>query len=324
MSTITVNSAMTLMERARREGYDGEAEVLGELAQVIEFLDEMPWFPSTHGDHNKQLQATRLGKGSFGAAYTAVPKITSGTQEITEPIKLYEGDSEVDERILAGSLNPALVRDSEDALNLEGALQDWVYNIFYANEGDTPDAFKSFTRRRPSILAKRVWSAGGTGSDLTSVWLMELGRRGVHLTYNPAGGQMPGISNEDRGRNKVDLPVGSGQYWAWIRHYSISSGVVLRNDRALLRYCNIDSVSGTAVFSPDTIIAMKAQLPSFGRNAVLMCGRTLRGQIDTNAYNKVNIAYGLVEITGYGPVSMVAGMPVRTVEPILEAETAVT
>ncbi len=153
MGLIVNNQNLTWAETAKREGFDDAAAVLGELGQVNEFLDEVPWYPSTHGIYNKQLQAKRLGKGAFSKAYAAITPIASQADLITEPVKMYEGDSQVDERVFRGVVDAYKVRDSEDAMNFEGLSQDWNTQLVYNNEGDFPDSFKSITRRRGKLVA---------------------------------------------------------------------------------------------------------------------------------------------------------------------------
>jgi hypothetical protein len=321
MGTISANLAMTWAEAHKRQGFDELAAVLGELAQQNDFMDECPWHPSTHGAYNKQLQGSRLGKGAFTMLNGPVPAITSGTEEITEPVKMYEADSMVDERALLGVKDAYVVRDSEDGLNLAGIIQDWLYNLIYSDLGDTPDSLKSFTKRRPKLLVNRVWGAGGTGSDVTSLWLFEFSKRGLYLVH---GNDNAGLTNEDRGKWRVPVPVGTGQMWAWLRHFAIWAGIVLRDDRALLRMANIESAGSANIFDPAVFITMKNRLPSVGRNAVAFVNRDVKGQLDNQAYAKTNIFYSLREIENYGPITFIADVPVRMMEAILSTETAIT
>jgi|GEM_PF-1140502 len=330
MAVITANTPLSLAEANKRAGYDDAASVIAELQQMHDFLDEVVFLPATHGSYNKQLQAKRLGKGSFSKANAPVPVVSSSADLLTEPVKLYEGDSQVDERVLQGVEDAYAVRDSEDAMNLEGMIQDWIYNLIYANEGDTPDAFKSLSRRRGALgTDKTVWSLGGSGSDLASIYVFEFGKSGFFLAYNRSG--TPGMRNEDRGRHYVPAPTGSGNMWAWVRHYEIWAALVERNRRALMRLCNIETTGSANNFLDATIgqgidvfISMKNWLPRAGRNAVAFCNRTLKGQIDNAAYAKSNVYLSIREVQNYGPITFIAGIPVRLMEPLLDTESAVT
>jgi len=325
MSVITQNSALSWTEALKRLGFDGEAEVMGEVSQQNDFLDECPFLPANQGIYNKQLQAKYLGKGAFSKAYGATTPISSGTDEITEPVKLYEGDSNIDDRVLKG-VDARKVRDSEDILNFNGLVQDWLYQLVYVDQGDYPDAFKGLYARRKTLSTAKpytVWGGSGTGSDVTSVLLFEFGPSGFYMTFPPDSGAA-GFHNEDRGMHSLPVPSGSGNYWAWVRHFEIWAGIVLRNSRAFLRYANIETAGASNTFSASTFIKMKRELPSVGRNAVAFANRTVMGQLDDLAYNKANISYHLREIQGYGPITHCAGVPFRMYEPILDTETAIS
>lgn len=321
MATIVANTPLTWAEVNKREGYDDAAAVLGELLQLNEFLDECPWHPSTHGVYNKQLQAKRLGKGGFSKANGPVAVISSQADQLTEPVKMYEGDSPVDERILRGTEDPYTVRDSEDAMNLEGATQDWMTALVYNNEADTPDGFKSIMRRRATLVANRTWGGGGSGGDTSSILLIEFSPNGLYLAYpkNTAAG----LVNEDRGRHYMPAIIGTGNMWAWIRHYEIWAALVLRDDRALQRIANLETAGSSNIFDPATFIKAKNILPRVGAQAVAFVNRTLKAQIDNNAYAKTNVWFSIKEVQGYGPITQIAGVPVRMMEALIDTEATV-
>lgn len=324
MSVNDAYSYLTLPEVTKRAGFDSEAAVMGEIAQNLEFLDEVPWLPSTHQGFNQQLQAKRIGSGGFTKVNGPITTASSETDFITEPVKMYAAESIVDEKALAGlsGEDAYRVRDSEDSLNLAGIMQDWALKLLTANEADTPDAFKSLSRRRASLGSYCV-GGGGTGSDLTSLWTFEFGPNAFFLAYNKGG--QPGLKNEDRGRYRLPTPKADGYMYAWVRYYEIWAAIVLRNERAMIRYANIETTGTSNIFSAsDYVKKVKNQLPSMGRNAVAFANRTLKGQIDADAYNKSNAAYSIRDITGFGPVTAIGGVPVRCWESIPDTETALT
>ena len=93
MSALNAYNQMTLQEAFKRLGYDSLAASLGEIAQMIDILDVMPWGPSTHGTFNRQFQASRLGKGAFSQINAPVPQIASSGDFIEEPVKFPKGIS---------------------------------------------------------------------------------------------------------------------------------------------------------------------------------------------------------------------------------------
>lgn len=323
MATLTPYAYMTLPEAAKRAGWDDKEAVLGALQQNIDILKVMIWKPTTHGAYNKQFQATRLGSGSFARANAPLVKISSQGDYIEEPVKLYEGQSEVDDRILKNSEDPAAVRRSEDTMNLEGAFQDWAYNLFYGSEASSPDNFRSLAVRRSSIGPYCV-SAGGTGTDLTSAWVLEISPSGFHLAY--PRNTMAGIRVEDRGLQLVSAPAGTGQMYAWCTLIEIYAAIVLRNERALIRYANIETSGTSNLFSVSVFVSkVKNALSKQGRDAFMFVNRTLKGQIEAQAYiDTKNGALTVRDVENFGPVTYVAGIPVLMHEGITDAESALT
>lgn len=324
MGVLDATKYLTLPEITKRAGYDGEAKALGAIAQQLDILDEMPWFPATHKDFNRQFQAKRLGAGGFTKVNGPIVSASSEGDYIPEPVKMYAAESIVDQKALAGLVGEEAyrVRDSEDEMNMAGIMQDWAKQLMYADQGSLPDAFKGFASRRAALGAYCV-GASGTGSDVSSVWTFEFGPTGVYLVHQKGG--QPGVKNEDKGEQRVATPAADGFMWAWVRMYEIWAGIVCRNERAMIRYANIETSGSSNLFLPDTYLQkVKNQLPSRGRGAVAFANRTLLGQIEANAYNKTNAAYSLREIVDFGPVAAVGGIPFRCWESILDTETALT
>ena len=323
MANLTAYSTMNIAEANKRAGYDNFAAVLGDIAQRNEFLGQCPMYPASHGMENRAFQAKRIGSGTWSKANGPLQSISSEGDFLVEPVKMYEGDSQVDSRILDGADDPYKLRDSEDAMNLEGFLQGFTYDLFYVDNVAYPDALQSLSGRRGTLNANYTFGAGGTGSDLTSLWTFEFGPAACYMVYNKGG--TPGIKSKDMGLERVTVPTGTGQMRAWVRHYEIWAGFVLRNNRAMIRYANIETAGSSNIFSAtDYIKNVQAQLPNLGKNAVAFGNRTLVGQITADAYNKSNAAYSLRDIEGFGPVTYIGNVPVRMLEALINTETAIT
>jgi hypothetical protein len=320
MALIQQNQTKTLAEVNKLSGNVDTGNILAELAQNNSLLDELPWFPSTHGSHNETFKAKSIGGGGFTKINGGIPIVGSSGDVFKEPVRLYEGESEVDDRLLTAADNPFAVRDAYDVMELEGILQGFNHELIYANPINNPDAFKGFALRRAS-LGPYCRDGGETGTGLTSAWLMELGKKGVFLTYGKSGS--PGLKNEDRGRFRKPAADGN-PYYVWVRHYEIWAGINIGNERAIQRYANIAADDSSGTFDPKVIISMKAQLPTIGGgSAVLFVNRSLFSQIEQAAWDKSNMAYTITDFKDFGPVVKVAGIYVRPEEAISENESAI-
>ena len=322
MATLSALTQMNIIEAQKRAGFTDAEEFLGDLVQNNDFLNLVPFLESSNGMFHEYLSATKLGKGSWGKINSPVGKIASQSDLEKVPVHIYEGDSEIDERIFKSGTadQKKKVRMSEDIANLEGMMQDWLKGLIYGDAAN--GGYQGLANLRGTIDSKLTWSAGGSGSTLTSLYLFEFGKNAFNLRY-PTGGR-PGFTTEDRGRHKTTAPTGSGSYWAWITHIEILAAIQIKRAAAVQRMANIATTGSSNLFSPSIFIKMKSQLPSMGRNAVAFVNRTVHGQVEDNAYNKTNMAYKLADIENFGPIPTVAGIPVMTMETITDTESTVS
>jgi hypothetical protein len=306
MALLTSCNKVTLAEAQRSEGYDPGS--LGELARDNAFLDNIPMFPTNKGMHNKQVQADRLGAGAFGSLNSAIPGGASGTSTIEEPVKLFNMESKVDARLLAGLMpeQARSTRDSQDEMNMAGVLDGVEDALVAGNDGSSPDSIRGLMLRRATLGSHCLNMGGSTSGGMASAFLIQMGKRGFYLAYPP--GTKPGLTSKDMSLQRVASEDGLGDYYAWCRLFEFWAAMVLRDNRALIRIANIDT--GTYKLTADKVIEARNKLPSMGRDAILFVNRTVKTYLDLAAYNKVNVAVGFKDIEGYGSVTHVGGVPV--------------
>lgn len=322
MALLTAYTKYTLAQAQKAEGWDSGS--LGELQKLYSIIDEVPWFPTTHGLTNKQVQASRLASGAFVTINGSISTGASDTAVIEEPVKLYQMESQVDERLMQGTTpeQARAIRDSEDEMNMMGVLGGFEGAVINGNDGSAPDSLRGWELRRPSI-GTYCLSCSATGSGtLESAWLLQVGKRGFHFAY--PGGTRPGLTTRDKGLQRVSSADGAGDYYAWCRLFEVWGAMVLRDNRAMIRYANIDSTSATNTLTADRVIQGRNLLPDMGSDAVLFVSRNVKTQLDQAAYNKTNLAITTSELPGYGAVTMVGGVPVRLSEAILDDESTVS
>jgi len=323
MSTLQALERMNILEAQKRAGFTNAEEFIGDLVRNNDFLRLCTMLESSDGMFHKYLEATRLGKGSFGKVNGPVGIIASQSDLKSIPVHIFEGDSPIDERLFtSGTAAQKLkIRQSEDAANLEGFVQSWLEGLLYGDSSNPEDGFVGLSAMRATPDSKTTWDAGGSGSDCTSLWLFEFGPNGFNLRH-PSGSR-PGITSEDRGRHYVASPTGSGNFWAFVTHMQILAGVQVKRAGALQRLGSIETSGASNLFDPEIFIKMKNQLPKMGQNAVAFGNRTIHGQVETAAYNKSNASYSLMDIQGFGPVTMITGIPLMAMEAISDTEAAI-
>ena len=330
MAVLAQNKLLTLAEANKAAGNVETANLLADFQQRNAFLDEVPWFQTTHGSHTEELRAKKLEGGEFTEINSGIPQIGSSADILKETVKIYEGESVVDDRILQFADDPHKARDSYDTMNLEGIFQDFNKRILYPNAPDNTKAFKALTERKNTVGGRQnfCYSAGGTGTGLTSAWIFEFGKKGFHFIYGKH--TSPGLSNEDKGLHRIKAPDGNGDMYAWIRHYAINSGMMEYKSNAFMRIANIDPNSEVTVDSPnylkirDIILKCKPFLPTpTGSNAVMFVSSSVYGQLEVQAYEKGNTLITIKEVENFGTLLRVAGIPVRPWDAISENESEV-
>ena len=325
MAVLAQNKPFTLAEANKMSGNVETANLLSDFQQRNAFLDEVTWFPSTHGSHTEELRAKHLEGGEFTEVNAGIPRVGGTADILKEVVKIYEGESEVPDKILQFADDPYKARDTYDAINLEGILQDFNKRILYTRNPGDSKAFRSLTERKACIDPKNFcFSAGGTGTGLTSAWLFEFGKKGFHFFYGKH--TSVGLSNSDRGMLNRPAPDGKGFHDVWVRQYAINAGLMEGSPRAFMRICNIDvDPSSPHHFDPKILILQcKPYLPTpGGGNAVLFVPQSVYGQIEAMAWDKGNAQITISEIENFGLVPRIVGIPIRPWDSISENESEV-
>ncbi|MFA6734179.1 MAG: major capsid protein [Sphaerochaetaceae bacterium] len=322
MSTIDT-TGMNLVEANKRAGYTNKAELLAELLKHNSLMQMLPWYESSNKTYHKSTKATRLGHGDFTGPNQGYDIITSQADQTTIPLVEYGAVSMVDERIIQEADDPVKARRVEDIMNMEGMAQHFT-DLLFTSDGTSIKSFKGLMPMRSSI-GDYVWSSGGsTAGKMTSAWLIEFGLSGLNMRYG--SGSAVGFTNEDKGLFQV-LDDDGKPYWAWENLYRISGAPEIKQDRAVLRLANIDTSKtthgSTGWIDTDILSRMIDTLPNFGDNAVLFVNRLVHSQIRSLCYEKGNAAFSFLDITGFGKVQSVLGIPVMLQESITNTEAVV-
>lgn len=301
---------MNLLEAATAAGFKDRMSYLAPIEQENDFLRVAAWVASTDGKVNKVTQVAELGSGAWAKVNAPIPEIGSKSETVVETLKIFEGLSSVDTRLLTGK-NKVKVRDAQDIANLEGFIQSFLGGFLYNTE--TKDGCQGIFSRRGKLSVKGTVGAGGTASgSLTSALLVEFGPRGLEMVYED--GEQPGITATDKGEVFTD-----GHY-VLQRLYHIEAGIAIHKQLGVQRLCNIDP---TKALDVKAFIRMRNQLPSMGRNAVLFVNRDVKSLIEEACFEKTNATYTYSELQGYGPVAKVLGIPVMMLEAIRSDEAVV-
>lgn len=345
---IVGSQALTYSDWARRVD-DGLriASIIELLSQTNEVLDDMLVMEGNLPTGHKTTVRTGLPQATWRLLNQGVPNAKSTTAQITDTCGNLEVYSVIDKDIADLNGNTAEFRLSESKAFLEGMSQQIAATLIYGNQSVNPERFTGWAPRYSTLTttssqtANNVLSGGGTASTNTSMWIHVWGSDTAHATFPK--GKITGLQARDMGEWPVQDASGN-TYQAYRDHYKWEIGYVLRDWRYVVRLCNIDVTQLTGVSAANLInliVRGLYKLPTapamataiqtsdtpevradMGRT-VIYCNRVIRTYLDLQAMNKTNILLRLEQFDGK-VITTFRGIPVRTVDAILNNEAQVT
>jgi hypothetical protein len=339
MATLS-NSSLTLADWAKRVDPDGSVPVVAELlSQSNEILEDAVFKEGNLPTGERVVIRTGLPTVYWRALNQGIPSSKSTTAQLDEACGILEARSEVDKDLAMLNGNTAQFRLSEDTAFLEAMNQTQASTMFYGNPGVDPKQFLGLAARYSSLSAanaQNILSAGGSGSDNTSIYLVVWGDNTVYCPF-PKGSKA-GLVHEDLGEQTVYNSDGT-RMQALATRYQWKNGLVVKDWRYVVRICNIDvsdllAQTGTQAASAATaVIKLMARalyrIPNMqmGR-AVFYMNRTVHSGMSIAALDKSQYVLKINEgLSQFGmPYSWLSflGVPLRRVDALLNTEAVVS
>lgn len=339
MATLSA-TALTLADWAKRVDPEGRVPVVAELlSQSNEILEDCMFKEGNLPTGERVVIRTGLPTVYWRALNQGIPNSKSTTAQVDEACGILEARSEVDKDLAMLNGNTAQFRLSEDTAFLEAMNQTQATTLFYGNPGTDPKQFLGLAARYSSLSggnAQNILSAGGSGSDNTSIYLVVWGDNTVYCPF-PKGSKA-GLIHEDLGEQTVYNADGT-RMQAYATRYQWKNGLVVKDWRYVVRICNIDvsdliAQTGTQAANVSTaIIKLMARalyrIPnmSMGRAAFYM-NRTVHSGLALAALDKsqyvLKIEQGLTQFGQPNSWLSFLGVPLRRVDAILNTEAVVS
>ncbi|WP_029687089.1 major capsid protein [Tatumella saanichensis] len=332
MATIG-NTALTLGDWAKRQDPDmKQARIIEMLNQNNPILLDMPFIESNAPTHHRTTVRTSLPAAQWRRINQGVGKGKSTTAQVDEAVAILETYSEVDKELADLNGNTGAFRLSEAQAFLEGMNQQMASTLFYGDKAKDPASFNGLATRYSELGAengKNIINAGGTGSNLTSIYLVGWGESTVHGLF-PKGSKA-GLSHSDLGEQTL-FDDSKGQYQGYRDHFQWKTGLAVKDWRYVVRIANIDVTKmmdekSNGKFSHDLVrmlIAATHILPSKNAKLGLYMNRTLGGFFDMQAVEKPSLGLNVVQDTQGTPWTNFRGIPFRETDAIIDGETAVS
>ena len=310
------------------EFYRGEdaGNVIELMNQTNDILTDIPFMEANQSDGHTTSIRTGLPAVYWRRLYKGTPPSKSQYSQVKEVCGMLEALMELDAKEVGLYRdNAAAFRLSEAKAFAESMRQKVASTIFYGDNNANADEFNGLAARYPSLSSPNVINAGGTStasSKLTSMWLICWGADTVHGIYPK--GSAGGIKSENLG--KYMTFDGDGNKFQVIGDkYNWDCGLAVRDWRACVRICNIDtskltlrkSASGFIDLQGLTIQA-KNKMPSPMRSkAIWYANAEIIGALEQQSMDSgsVHLLYG--EYFNAKAVPILHGRPIRQCDAIV-------
>jgi hypothetical protein len=340
-------TALTYADWAKRTEEYGIAAIVELLSQTNEILLDMMVVEGNLPTGHKTTVRTGLPTATWRLLNYGVPNAKSTTAQITDTCGNLETYSVIDKDIADLNNNTSEFRMSEAMAFLEGMNQQMATTLIYGNTAVNPERFMGLAPRYNSVststaqTAANVIDMGGTGSTNTSIWIVTWGPNTMHGIFPK--GKITGLQHRDMGEWPVQ-DSSNNTYQAYRDHFKWELGLSVRDWRYIARLANIDVTllnGASAANLINGLVRALYRLPTaspmmsgvqtsdspsiqgmMGRT-VIYCNRVVRTYLDLQAMNKTNVLLQMREFQGE-VVTTFRGVPVRTVDAILNTEARLT
>ncbi len=330
------NGQPTLVDAAALTTDSGSAVAIAEVLHATNpSLDDIPFTQANSTTGHKISARQKLPEAYLRRINQGIKPSKSGYGSILESAGLFNSLGQVDAKLVDLAVDKARFRFMENKGHIEALGQRFLQSLFYGDPTVNPDDFLGIAPRYASLAAAdrtavQVIDAGGTGSDLTSVYLVGWGEGSVEAFY-PMGTQA-GIKHTPLPQAMIDDGNG-GQYLGYQDWYDLNAGLAVSDYRNIVRIANID-VSDLQAGTPHGGISAGAKLVDLftvaleqlnnpdGLNPVFYAPRVISTYLRLQVQNKGNVWLSSGEVAGK-KVTQFDGFTVRRTDAIALNETRV-
>jgi hypothetical protein len=178
------------------------------------------------------------------------------------------------------------------------------------------------SRRLNTVDSIRVWNTGGSGSDVTSIYMVKWGTDKVYCPYTE--GATAGLSIEHLGEDtKTDSNGLNHQvlrdYFKW------DYGLTVEDPQCIARVANIETTGSSNTFNEDLVIKALFKMRGQGKGVNHYVNDTTYAQMVIRAKDKANVNFFWSDAFG-GPEETLTllGRPIKLVDQIVSTETAIS
>lgn len=332
------NEIMTLANLAKGPRGSAAAQAIIEImSETNDILSDAPAMVCNSGSTHLTTLRDGIPFPEFRMLNAGTSVVRTQRRQIVEHTGVLENWTEIDQAMLtlAKDKNELLMNESRGVL--EGISQMGAQKIFYGNMIHEPAGFNGLSVRynnlNPNVPeARNVIDCGGTGANLTSIWIIQWAPDAVHLLFPE--GTTAGVKHEVFSNEPLQDNVNK-RFTGTLIHYYWYLGLAVRDWRRVVRLANVD------VAALQTIVANGAQtaaeqklmrqlllgldlLPdkNSGRT-MIYSGRQPHTMLSIMASEKQNVQLTYTAPMGGAPLLSFLGVPIRRCDGLIVGEDQV-
>lgn len=294
-------------------------------AQKNDIWQVLPFKPCNDGTKEVVQLREKLPDIAWRMINKGSKPVKTGTKQASYTTGGKEAFSTVDERALQMNDNSNQWRLSEND-GVQTALSNQMSeSIFYGDEKVNPAGFTGFSahyysKQNTGVWGEQIIDAGGTGDNLTSLWIVTFGMDtvyGIHPKGVPAG-----YRYRDNGR--VQCYDDNGDiFWGYQSQFNWDMGIAIRDPRYVVRLANIDTSTTAGSNFINLLITALDQIwdPDKGKT-VILCNRKVNTFINILAQEKANVNLHIDDFAGK-KITHFWGYPILRNDAILNTESQI-
>lgn len=320
----------TLYDYAARFGNDDAAykQIIEMQSKTNKILQVLPYTACNSGQTEKVAVRTELPSVAWRLINKGVMPSKSASKQVSFTCGTIEALAQIDEELMELNGKSPEWRLSENAAFQEAMNQEMASTFFYGDEKVSPAKFTGlsayyYSKNEAPVYAERIIDCGGTGNNLTSVWMVCMGPNSLYGIF-PANTKA-GFQYRDKGLVKCRDEEG-GELWKYESQYKWRNGLALKDPRYVVRLCNIDTKKLTASDADNFMEKLIAgfnriENPDMGKMAIF-CNRDMETYFDICQVKATNVRLGLGEFGG-SKVTTFRGVPILRNDAILSTESKI-
>lgn len=320
MAVLKGTDRLTAIEAVKRSGNEDQRRIIEELSKTNELLIDAMVAEANDRTVNTQLVRTTLPHGTHRAYNQGVKSAASQTKTIHDVVCQIATYSKVDKSLADNQPDKDEFIMGECAAFLAGMAEDQMDDMIYGNHSVDSKYMDGLATRRAAIDGKYCIDFGGTGNNLTSLYIVKWGARNVKVIY-PRGASGVGVQRVYKGVQTVQDDNGH-DFEAYVNYFQADYGMAVGDQRSLIRIANIPAnANGENLVK--AILKAKRNLCNGDGTISILANASVMGLMDVAALDKSNVVYNATDPWGNELVK-IRDMRLRQCDGILDTESQIS